>query len=110
MKKNDICRVTIEGYTSQGLGVARLPEGVVFVRRDRTAEASALDAIRQDGLVQMRMTIGQGTVKGRMVFAFRGRDAAEAWQVFVTERLPLFGRYEDAMKHERAVQFFKRRG
>ena len=30
MKKNDICRVTIEGYTSQGLGVARLPEGVVF--------------------------------------------------------------------------------
>ncbi|MFL5252759.1 MAG: SNF2-related protein [Rhodopila sp.] len=67
-------------------------DGVVFVRRDRAAEATALDAIRQDGLVQMRMTIGQaaeGAGKGRLVFAFRGRDAAEAWQAFVTERLPM---------------------
>jgi superfamily II DNA or RNA helicase len=61
---------------------------VVFVRRDRDAEAAALDAIRPDGLAQMRLTAGQAG-KGRLVFAFRGRDAAEAWQAFVTERLPM---------------------
>ena len=43
MKKNDICRVTIEGYTSQGLGVARLPEGVTLhsVRLHETATSFA---------------------------------------------------------------------
>src|SRR5271166_427075 len=61
--------------------------GPVFVRRDRKAETAALDAVRQDGLVQMRMATDQAA-KGRMVFAFRGRDAAEAWQCFVAERLP----------------------
>jgi SNF2 family DNA or RNA helicase len=60
---------------------------VEFVRRDRAVEAAALEAIRQDGLAQMRMATGKSE-KGRLVFAFRGRDAAEAWQGFVTERLP----------------------
>ncbi len=64
------------------------PGGPVFVRRDRTAEAAAQDAIRQDGLVQMRMATGQAA-KGRLVFVFRGRDAAESWQGFVAERLPV---------------------
>jgi superfamily II DNA or RNA helicase len=63
------------------------PGGPVFVRRDRRAETAALDSIRQDGLMQMRMATGNAA-KGRMVFAFRGRDAAEAWQGFVAERLP----------------------
>ncbi|MEA2739501.1 MAG: hypothetical protein QOH05_2808, partial [Acetobacteraceae bacterium] len=63
------------------------PAGPVFVRRDRTAETAAQDAIRQDGLVQMRMATGK-TERGRLVFVFRGRDAAEAWQAFVAERLP----------------------
>jgi len=35
----------------------------------------------------MRMATGK-TEKGRLVFVFRGRDAAEAWQGFVAERLP----------------------
>jgi superfamily II DNA or RNA helicase len=61
--------------------------GPVFVRRDRTAETNAQDTIRQDGLVQMRMATGK-TEKGRLVFVFRGRDAAESWQGFVAERLP----------------------
>jgi superfamily II DNA or RNA helicase len=61
--------------------------GPVFVRRDAKGEAAVLDAIRRDGLVQMRIASGQAA-KGRMVFVFRGRDAAEAWQAFVTERLP----------------------
>ena len=63
------------------------PGGPVFVRRDPKAETAALDAMRQDGLVQMRMATDK-SAKGRMVFAFRGRDAAEAWQGFVAERLP----------------------
>ena len=63
------------------------PGGPVFVRRDRTGEAAVVDAVRRDGLVQMRMGTGQAA-KGRMVFAFRGRDAAESWQGFVAERIP----------------------
>ncbi len=58
-----------------------------FVRRDRAAEAAALDALKQDGFSQMRLAEGR-TAKGRMVFVYRGRDAAERWQVFVTERVP----------------------
>ena len=61
--------------------------GPVFVRRDRAAEAAAQEAIRQDGLVQMRMAT-EKAAKGRLVFAFRGREAAESWQAFVAERLP----------------------
>jgi superfamily II DNA or RNA helicase len=63
------------------------PGGPVFARRDKTAEAAALDAIRQDGLAQMRMATGKAE-KGRLVFVFRGRDAAESWQGFVAERIP----------------------
>ena len=66
---------------------ANAPGGPVFVRRDRTAEAAAQDTIRQDGLVQMRMATGKSE-KGRLVFVFRGREAAESWQGFVAERLP----------------------
>ena len=66
---------------------ANTPAGPVFARRDRAAETAAQDAIRQDGLVQMRMATGKAE-KGRLVFVFRGRDAAEAWQGFVAERLP----------------------
>ncbi len=63
------------------------PGGPVFVRRDRTGETAAADALRQDGLVQMRMATAQAA-KGRLVWVFRGRDAAEAWQGFIAERLP----------------------
>ena len=63
------------------------PGGPVFARRDRTGEAAVVDAVRRDGLVQMRVGTGQAA-KGRMVFAFRGRDAAEFWQDFLTERVP----------------------
>ena len=63
------------------------PGGAVFVRRDRTAEAAALDVLRQDGFVQMRMAT-PGTAKGRLVLVFRGPDAAASWQRFVAERLP----------------------
>jgi superfamily II DNA or RNA helicase len=61
--------------------------GPVFARRDRAAEAAAQDAIRRDGLVQMRMAMGRAE-KGRMVLVFRGREAPELWQAFIAERLP----------------------
>jgi superfamily II DNA or RNA helicase len=63
------------------------PDGPVFVRRDRASEAAALDVLRQDGFVQMRMA-DASAARGRLVFVFRGRDAAESWQRFVAERLP----------------------
>ncbi len=66
---------------------AEAPEGPVFVRRDRAQEAAVLAALLQDGFMQMRMPQRQAA-KGRTVFVFRGRDAAECWQLFVAERLP----------------------
>jgi superfamily II DNA or RNA helicase len=63
------------------------PAGQVFVRRDKAAEAAALDLLKQDGLVPVWMEGGDGA-KGRTVLMFRGRNASEAWQGFVTRRLP----------------------
>ncbi len=63
------------------------PGGSVFVRRDRAAEAACRDQLGGDGFVQMRMAEGKAA-KGRLVFVFRGRDAAESWQRFIAESLP----------------------
>ena len=59
-----------------------------FVRRDRGAEAAALDALRQDGFSPMRIQESDGN--GRMAFLHRGRDAPERWQSFVAHRVPAF--------------------
>jgi superfamily II DNA or RNA helicase len=58
-----------------------------FLRRDRAAEAAALRMLQPDGFAQMRIAEGP-TARGRMVYVHRGRDAAERWQSFVTERVP----------------------
>ena len=58
-----------------------------FVRRDTVAEAASLDLLRQDGFNQMRIA-DAANVKGRIVYVFRGRDAAERWQLFARERVP----------------------
>ncbi len=71
----------------QFVRVQRAGSGEKFVRRDRTAETAALDALRADGFSQMRIAEG-GTAKGRTVYVYRGRDASERWQAFVTERIP----------------------
>jgi superfamily II DNA or RNA helicase len=62
--------------------------GPSFVRRDRVAEAAALEALRKEGLAQMRIAEGL-SARGRMVFVYRGRDASERWQGFVGDRVPL---------------------
>ena len=59
-----------------------------FVRRDSAAEAAALDLLRQDGFNQMRIA-DAANAKGRIVYVFRGRDAAERWQLFTGERVPV---------------------
>jgi len=64
------------------------PAGPSFVRRDMAGEAAALEALREDGFVQMRVAEG-GNARGKRVFVFRGREAAERWQGFVAERLPV---------------------
>ena len=59
-----------------------------FVRRDTAAEGASLDLLRQDGFTQMRIADGSNA-KGRIVHVFRGRDAAERWQLFTGERVPV---------------------
>ncbi|HVJ52034.1 MAG TPA: DEAD/DEAH box helicase [Aliidongia sp.] len=61
--------------------------GPVFVRRNAPGEAAAFEALRQDGFTQMRVS-GGAESKGRRIFLFRGRDAAESWQRFVAVRVP----------------------
>jgi SNF2 family DNA or RNA helicase len=63
------------------------PATASFVRRDREGETAALAVLRQDGFNQMRVAEG-ATAKGRMVYVYRGRDASERWQAFVSERVP----------------------
>jgi ERCC4-related helicase len=61
--------------------------GPTFVRRNADAEASALETIRQDGFIQMRVSDGK-SARGRRVFVYRGDDAGERWHRFITERIP----------------------
>ncbi len=58
-----------------------------FVRRDRDGEAAALSSLREDGFNQMRVAEG-ASAKGRIVYIYRGRDASERWQAFVSQRVP----------------------
>jgi superfamily II DNA or RNA helicase len=61
--------------------------GPTFVRRNAEAETSALETLRQDGFIQMRVSDGK-SARGRRVFVYRGDDAGERWHRFVTERIP----------------------
>ena len=66
--------------------------GESFIRRDREAEAAALQALKQDNFTLMRVAPEDatgGAAKGRTVHLFRGRDAAERWHAFTTERVPV---------------------
>ena len=62
-------------------------EGQGFIRRDLAGETAALEQLRQDGFLQMRIE-AEGPSRGRRVFTYRGRDASEGWVRFVSERLP----------------------
>ena len=60
---------------------------IVFVRRDVAAEAAALDMLRPDGFVQMRVADGK-SARGQRVMVFRGPEAAAQWHHFVAMRVP----------------------
>ena len=63
------------------------PNQPSFFRRDRAGEAEAMELLRPDGFTPMRIA-ENATAKGRIVHVFRGRDATERWQAFLTGRLP----------------------
>jgi superfamily II DNA or RNA helicase len=67
----------------------RIQTGTVpsFVRRIPQSEAAAIETLRKDGLMQMRVADG-ASAKGRRVFLFRGQNASESWRRFVTVRIP----------------------
>ncbi len=58
-----------------------------FVKRDMVTEGAAMETLRQDGFVQMRVNDPK-SAKGRRVYVFRGADAGEKWHRFVSERIP----------------------
>ncbi len=60
---------------------------IVFIRRDPAAEAEALDQLRPDGFVQMRVADGKAA-RGQRVLVFRGEEAAAKWHHFVAVRVP----------------------
>jgi superfamily II DNA or RNA helicase len=61
--------------------------GMAFIRRDPEAEAAALDMLRPDGFVQMRVADGK-SARGQRVLVFRGQEAAAQWHSFVALRIP----------------------
>jgi len=67
-------------------GMARGADAA-YLRRDREAEAAALEILRVEGFNQMRVA-DSGSAKGRTAFVFRGRDSAERWQIFLSRRVP----------------------
>ena len=64
-----------------------VPGQQIFVRRNRPAEATALDMLRPDAFSDLRIA-ETPPAKGRKAFVHRGRDAAERWQSFIAERIP----------------------
>lgn len=60
---------------------------IAFIRRDPEAESAALDQLRPDGFVQMRVADGKAA-KGQRVLVFRGEEAAAKWHHFVAVRVP----------------------
>ena len=59
----------------------------VFIRRDTAAEAAALDTLRPDNFVQMRVADAK-SARGQRVLVFRGDSAAAQWHHFVAVRVP----------------------
>ncbi|MDE8347479.1 MAG: hypothetical protein POH28_15095, partial [Acidocella sp.] len=60
---------------------------IAYIRRDTAAEATALDVLRPDNFVQMRVADGK-SARGQRVLVFRGAEAAAMWHHFVAVRVP----------------------
>ena len=79
--------VRVDGSDENPFVRVRTGGQMAFIRRDPTAEAQALDALRPDGFVQMRVADGKAA-RGQRVLVFRGEEAAAKWHHFVAVRVP----------------------
>ncbi|MBU6398565.1 MAG: DEAD/DEAH box helicase, partial [Rhodospirillales bacterium] len=79
--------VRVDGSDENPFVRVRTGGQMAFIRRDPAAEAQALDALRPDGFVQMRVADGKAA-RGQRVLVFRGEEAAAKWHHFVAVRVP----------------------
>jgi superfamily II DNA or RNA helicase len=83
----DYGSVRVDGADENQFIRVKAPGGVAFIRRDPEAEAAALDVLRPDGFVQMRVADGK-SARGQRVLVFRGQEAAAQWHHFIAVRVP----------------------
>lgn len=79
--------VRVDGADENPFVRVRSGGQIAFIRRDIAAEAEALDQLRPDGFVQMRVADGK-SARGQRVLTFRGAEAAARWHHFVAVRIP----------------------
>jgi superfamily II DNA or RNA helicase len=79
--------VRVDGADENPFVRVRSGGQIAFIRRDIAAEAEALDLLRPDGFVQMRVADGK-SARGQRVLTFRGQEAAARWHHFVAVRIP----------------------
>ena len=79
--------VQVDGADESPFLRVRSAGQIAFIRRDPEAEAQALDLLRPDGFVQMRVADGKAA-RGQRVLVFRGEEAAAKWHHFVAVRVP----------------------
>jgi superfamily II DNA or RNA helicase len=79
--------VRVDGADENEFIRVKAAAGMGFIRRDPAAEAAALDVLRPDGFVQMRVADGKSQ-RGQRVLVFRGQEAAAQWHHFVAVRVP----------------------
>ncbi len=79
--------VRVDGADENPFVRVRSAGQIAFIRRDVAAEVEALDQLRPDGFVQMRVADGK-SARGQRVLTFRGQEAAAKWHHFVAVRIP----------------------
>jgi superfamily II DNA or RNA helicase len=79
--------VIVDGADENNFIRVKTPTGPAFIRRDPAAEAAALDVLRPDNFVQMRVADGK-SARGQRVLVFRGTEASAQWHHFVAVRVP----------------------
>ena len=79
--------VRVDGADDTAFIRGKSAGGPVFIRRNPVAETDALEVLRPDNFVQMRVNDGK-SARGQRVLVFRGQDAAASWHHFVAVRVP----------------------
>jgi superfamily II DNA or RNA helicase len=79
--------VVIDGADENNFIRIKTATGPAFIRRNPEAEAAALDMLRPDNFVQMRVADGK-SARGQRVLVFRGTEASAQWHHFVAVRVP----------------------